>query len=154
MRACISACKILLTVHWVTSSLQFSLLCHWHNVCFWNPFSWDQRNDKHYASNKEAKIAMMKWLSKTCVNHFRPAVTIPIFPLIFTINLKTLTPSLMILLDYYDQIAKMERREKINIRCIQHRSKKNWRMYWLKYLVSNKKMKRGILCTKLSLNHQ
>ena len=37
--------KILLTVLWATSTLQFSLPRHWHNVFLLNPLSRIQRND-------------------------------------------------------------------------------------------------------------
>ena len=37
--------KILLTVLWATSSLQFLLPHHWHNVCHLNLLSWGQRDD-------------------------------------------------------------------------------------------------------------
>ena len=38
-------CKILLTVLWATSSLQFLHPHHWHNVWLLNPLSWGRRDD-------------------------------------------------------------------------------------------------------------
>ena len=59
--------KILLTVLWPTSSLQFSLLHHW-NVCLLNPLSWSRRDDSLKALNlvsvDEVKLSTrMRWLS-------------------------------------------------------------------------------------------
>ena len=34
------------------------------DVCLLNPFSWDRRDDKHYASDEEVKTVVLRWLKE------------------------------------------------------------------------------------------
>ena len=61
--------KILLTVHVITSSLQFSLPLNWNNVCLSSPLSWVRKDDRQKMLNlvsmeDAVKLSIrMRWLS-------------------------------------------------------------------------------------------
>ena len=53
-------CKILLTVLWDTSSLQFSLPRHRHNVCSFNLLAWSWRDNSRKALNLVSMVDEVK----------------------------------------------------------------------------------------------
>ena len=65
--------KILLTVLWATSSLQFSLPHHLHDVYLLNPLSWYWSDNKH-ARDEEVKTAEMKWLKEWSTEFYEAGI--------------------------------------------------------------------------------
>ena len=43
-------------------------------ICLLNPLPWHRRDDKHYASDKEVKSVLMKWIKEESTEFYKAEV--------------------------------------------------------------------------------
>ena len=78
IRSCNLPRKILLTLLWATSLLQFLLPRHWHNACLFNPLTCGRKYDSLVSMEDGVKLSTrMRWLSSLswCLRVFEPCHT-------------------------------------------------------------------------------